>query len=499
LNPSSASLSDGTVAELWRFRRKKGLQFPGWWHSTQAGIILLKYAAIFGLTLSAAQLSAARNERKGDQRLLIGAILGIFALKLTFALLVMPHFKGDLKFLYSVGSVDNYYSIAQNLDNGTGYRFGPDTSLTLMREPGYPYFLAALRGLFRDYLQVAIAANILFTSISALLIFNLASQIVANRWSPLIAPFLFMLHPAVILAELRYGVEIPFTLLVLAFLLFLRRALITDSIRQYLKAGVALGIVSCVRSTALLFPVFLIFYAFLFGGGWKAVLPSLSRIALIFACAFLVLSPWIVRNYLLVGKFIPTASVQGVAMQAGYYMCTHEGTHKQFYELDLDAAAVRNQLATEQGYHFKPNYFQFFYDPKDEVKFNSSLASQVVDEYVRSPTVFVKCASENLFNFWFRGKTTAVTLVNMCIQLPYMILAFAGIMLGFREMERPAWGLFVLFILYTMAVYVPIHAQARYSTPLVPILAIFAAIPLAKIFTRRFGSLDRRAVQPAPA
>jgi Dolichyl-phosphate-mannose-protein mannosyltransferase len=449
--------------------------------------------------LSAAQFTASRNDRKGDQRLLFGVILCIFALKLAFALLVLPHFKGDLKFLYSVGSVDNYYSIAQNLDNGTGYRFDPDTSLTLMREPGYPYFLAALRGTFDDYLQVVIAANILFTSICALLIFNLASKITASRWAPLIAPFLFVLHPAVVLAEVRYGVEIPFTLLLLAFLLFLRKALIADATREYIKAGIVLGVVSCVRSTALLFPLFLIFYGFLFNGGWKAVLPSLSRIALILACAFLVLSPWIVRNYLLVGKFIPTASVGGVAMQAGYYMCTHEGTGKQFYELDLDAAAVRNELATQQGYRFKPNYFQFFYDPKDEVRFNDSLAAQVVAEYKRSPTVFVECAAENVFNFWFRGKTTAVTLVNICIQLPYMILAFAGVLLGFRRMERPAWGLFVLFILYTMAVYVPIHAQARYSTPLVPILAIFAAIALERLFTRRFSPAQRHAMLPMQA
>jgi hypothetical protein len=449
--------------------------------------------------LPAAQFIGSREDRKGDQRLLFGAILCIFVLKLTFALLVLPHFKGDLKFLYSVGSVDNYYSIAQNLDNGNGYRFDPDTSLTLMREPAYPYFLAALRGTFDDYLQVVIAANILFTSLCALLIFNLASQIAASRWPPLIAPFLFMLHPAVVLAEVRYGVETPFTLLLLAFLLLLRKALIVDATREYIKAGIALGVVSCVRSTALLFPLFLMFYGFLFSGGWKALLPSLSRIALILACAFLVLSPWIVRNYLLVGKVIATASVGGVAMQAGYYMCTHEGTGKQFYELDLDAAAVRNQLATQQGYRFKPNYFQFFYDPKDEVKFNDSLASQVVAEYAHSPTVFVECAAENVYNFWFRGKTTAVTVVNMCIQLPYMIFAFAGIMLGFRRMERTAWGLFVLFILYTMAVYVPIHAQARYSTPLVPILAIFAAMAIERLFTRRFKLGEGPEFQPAQA
>ena len=37
--------------------------------------------------------------------------------------------------------------------------------------------------------------------------------------------------------------------------------------------------------------------------------------------AGVVMSPWIIRNYVLVHQFVPTATVAGVAAQEGLYTC----------------------------------------------------------------------------------------------------------------------------------------------------------------------------------
>lgn len=443
---------------------------------------------------------SAAPKRHGDRQILMLIIIGIFLLKLTLFFLFIPRFTADLKSIYSIGGVDSYVTIAKNIANGVGYRILPDTSLTLYREPGYPYFLAALRYVFHDqYKTAAIVSNILFTSICAWLIFNLAGRFISAPWVSVIAPILFMVHPAVTIAELRFGPEIPFTMLLLAFLLLLDRALSAGSTYHYARAGIALGVLSCVRSTALLFPTFLIIHGFLFNGGWSSIFRSLSKIVLILGCALLVLSPWITRNYMLVGKFIPTTSIQGAAMHAGYYICTHEGTGMQVYELDEESTRARNRLAAEQGYRFKPDWIQLFFDPHDEVKFNSWLASEVVDQHVKSPSVFIKCSTENVLNFWFRGKTLSVTIVNICIQTPFLALALIGIVVGLRQMYKPTFGLLMLYILYTMAVYVPVLAEARYSMPLVPILAIFAAIPVGRLVAWRLRSEGEMAIGPMPA
>jgi 4-amino-4-deoxy-L-arabinose transferase-like glycosyltransferase len=430
-------------------------------------------------------------ERKNEQRQLLIAVLCIFLVKLAFFLLIVPIFKDKIGSFYGIGSADNYAWIAKSIDLGYGYRVTPDTSLTLMREPGYPYFLAALLYLFDNDHGAAIIANLVFTSLSAFLVSQIARSVWTAQWMFLVAPILFLLHPGIIIAELRGGVEIPFTLLLLCFLLLLRRALAAGSASAYIKAGLLLGVASCVRSTALLFPVFLFIKDVICARSWTSFTRAASKAALLLVSAFIVLSPWIIRNYLLVGQFVPTASVRGVTLQAGNYICTHADGRKSFQELDADAAEMRNKLAAEHGYRFKPGYYQLFLDPRDEVSFNDSLGQQVVRQYLQSPTMFVKCASKNALNIWIAGKNRFATIANIFIQLPYIALALGGIILGRRSRDRSTIILILLFVAYTVLVYIPIHAQARYSIPLVPILSILAAIPISILLDYGFGNRVR--------
>ncbi len=428
--------------------------------------------------------TAAPANRSDELRWFLIAAVAIGVVKLALAFVLMSAYKGDVGPRYSIGAVDNYQSLAKNIVNGNGYRFTPDTTLTLMREPGYPFFLAGLMQAFDDYHTASVIANVVLTALAGYLIFLMTRLLIPDRWVAVIAPILYMVHPGVFVAELRSGVEVLFTFLMLAFLLLLRTAICSESTAGYVKAGVALGVATYVRSTALLFPVFLVLQGLLFRRDWRSVALSVLRAVLVIGCALFVLTPWIVRNYELVGRFVPTASVQGIAMQVGNYQCIHADGIKQFVDLDLEAMDERNKIAAEQGYRFKGLYYQLFYDPHDEVKFSDFLANQVIHEYLRSPATLVKCATENVFNFWFQGKDRPTTRLNMVIQVPYMLLALAGIYLGFRRMHAPTMALLLLLLLYTMAVYAPMHAQARYSIPIMSILAIFAAVPFGMILAR---------------
>jgi len=418
-------------------------------------------------------------------RLLCVAVVVIFAVKLAVDILVISGRKEQIATLWTIGRADLYHRLAKNIAAGHGYRFTEDTSETLMREPGYPYFLAGLIRIGGDGWWTVIAANLLLTSLSALLISHLSRSISTLRWVPLIAPLLYLSHPGVIVAELRFGIEVPFTCLLLCFLILTLRALHSGRIGDRIRSGLALGVTCIFRSTALLFPLFVFGYEAIKGRTWRGAVRAAGNLCIVGAATALVLAPWTIRNYHLVGKIIPTASVGGVATQTGYYICTHEDGHTGFEVLDRAAAAQRNELAQQRGYHFQAGYQQFFYDARDEVEFNSSLGDEVTRAYLRSPATFVKCASENLFNFWFAGKYPAATRLNICVQLPYLILALLGIVMGYRTADRSARAMLLLFVVYTVAVYAPIHAQARYSIPLVPILAIFGAIPLAHWLDRR--------------
>jgi hypothetical protein len=66
-----------------------------------------------------------------------------------------------------------------------------------------------------------------------------------------------------------------------------------------------------------------------------------------------------------------------------------------------------------------------------------------------------------------------------------------GAVLCVRNKQFKVIAPLVLFLIYIVAVYVPILAQARYSVPLIPILSILACITLVEA-QRRLGG-ERKA------
>ena len=64
----------------------------------------------------------------------------------------------------------------------------------------------------------------------------------------------------------------------------------------------------------------------------------------------------------------------------------------------------------------------------------------------------------------------------MIVQVPYLILAVMGFILGWRSTRKADVVVLAMLIVYTMGVYLPILSEARYSIHLIPILSILAAL-----------------------
>lgn len=425
-----------------------------------------------------------RAQRLTTPRAVTRIILAIILVKAVLILGVLPEHRSSVSDSYGVGFADQYNVLANNIVAGYGYRFTPETAPTLTREPGYPLLLAGLFSLFAYTLLIAQAANLVLSAISAHLVSRLAKETWSTPWAVLVAPLIYLLHPGVIVAEMRGGVEITFVFMLLCFIMAVLKALRSGRPADYLMAGLVLGLTSLVRSTALLFPLFLPVYFFLLEPVRPALRTMALRLAILFGAAALVMSPWIARNYALTQKVVPTASVQGIAAHAGNYICKNWSAEKGFQTLDREAARERIALAEQMGYDFEDRYYLYFYDARDEVEFNSFLGRRVFSEYRSDPALLAKCMSRNAFNFWFSGKNRRSTMANLLVQAPLLLLALAGLVAGWSRGDRRLIGFFALLIVYTMSVYLPIHAQARYSVPLVPILSILAAWPVSRLLER---------------
>lgn len=419
------------------------------------------------------------------RRLLIAGFACVLLGSAAVLFWVIPSGQIELSTYYGVGFADDYDDLAISLVNGHGYRFSPDTAPTMMREPGYPVFLAAIFSVFGHNLTAVRVANLMLALASALLLMHLARRVSGSPFVAAVAPLLFLAHPGVIVAESRGGVEILFILFLIAFMILYDAALRSGRTWTYLAAGAVLGAAILIRSTPILFPLFLGAHAAFSGAGGGPRWGRIGRMALLGVAALLVMTPWIVRNYRLVGRLVPTATVQGVAAHAGQQICKNLSFDRSFQQLDTAAGLERARLAASMGYRFRGGYYQYFFSSRDEYAFNGQLLSRVIGEYRDRPLLLAKCASANLlFNFWFAGKNWSVTAFNVLVQLPYLLLAAAGAY-GLRKRGHLGRAVpIALLIVYLAGVHAPILAQARYSVPAVPFLSIFAAAALAPLVSR---------------
>jgi 4-amino-4-deoxy-L-arabinose transferase-like glycosyltransferase len=426
----------------------------------------------------------------GHRFLWIGLVLVVVTANLVALFVVIPRASSRIGRFYGENQyADGYDQLAANLASGNGYRFYPETAKTLMREPGYPILLAGIFVVFGNNLAAVQMANMLMALATAGLIACVVRKLSSSRLLIVGAPLLFLLYPGTLVAESRGGVEILFTFMLTLFILTVYRAVQSNRWWNYLISGGTLGLTVLVRSTPILFPLVLLGYLlFLDERLEHQKLAAFRNFILVTIAMLLVLSPWIMRNYSLTGKFVPTASVLGVSAQTGLYLSTHETVGNVL--VDMQAASERSQLAHNLGYTFRDGYYQYFYSSADEVSFSQYLFKRVVKKYESSPLLFVKTVGLNLLRFWCGGKTWESVVMNASVQLPFLALAIFGIVVWTRDGRFKEIAPLVLLIIYVIAVSVPILAQARYSEPLIPFLSILACSALVTAQKRFSGARE---------
>ena len=147
---------------------------------------------------------------------------------------------------------------------------------------------------------------------------------------------------------------------------------------------------------------------------------------------------------------------------------------KEHHQLLSEAAKNQNLLATELGLSFKKGYFQHFYSSKDELIFDTYMTNIVIQEYIESPSLLIKCCFLNFFRFWSQGKCARATLMNTLLIVPLLGFVTIGVYRGYKNNINITPIL--LFVLVFVLVHLPIIGVARYYVPLIPFLAILATV-----------------------
>ena len=251
-------------------------------------------------------------------------ILGIAAIKIAVMFLLIPLVEATLRGNYGTEFADNYDLLARTIAGGHGYRFTSDTAPTLMREPGFPLFLAAVFKIFGYGLDVVRVLNVAMSSLAAWMIYRFVLALDGRTLVAAAATVLFLGHPGIFVVELRGGIEGPFIVLRVHFLWRLQKAFTSGALRDYMIAGLCLGVTSLFRGTAVLFPVFV--------GGLaclgllvkrRSIRPQVVSVIVMLGVTCVVMTPWVLRNYLVSGHIVPTSSVPAIAAHSGLYACAN--------------------------------------------------------------------------------------------------------------------------------------------------------------------------------
>jgi len=294
----------------------------------------------------------------------------------------------------------------------------------------------------------------------------------------LIAALLFLLYPGTLVAEARAGNDIPCVFSMLLFMAALNWAVEEESIWLYGMAGLLLGVAALVRSEVMLFPLFPLVYYLCTSRGWGARGKVVLRMGMLAVGTVVAMSPWIIRNYLLVHEFEATDTLGGVAEQEGLFTCEHLSQYGSFYLAQRAAGLERAEIAKQLGLGLEGSYYyQFFYTPQDEIRFNRALQNHVAEEYRDHPRVLAACSAENLFyKFWFLGKTPQATKMNVLVQLPLLSCALGGLIVfyGLGLLRKAA--ILLLYVAYVPIIHAPIIAHARHSMLVLAFLAVPAAV-----------------------
>jgi 4-amino-4-deoxy-L-arabinose transferase-like glycosyltransferase len=198
------------------------------------------------------------------------------------------------------GDMDAYVLLARNLVMGQGYTYAHVPSA--WRTPGYPLVIAVLMRISGQYFPITVRLFQLLASFAAAYFCMRAARILFDDRAGKVALLAALYFPTLLYFSGEFLSESLSALLVALFLWLLAEDIIRPSWISAAAMGLTVGLGTLFRPNVAALGLVAV------AGSWLARPTGRRRpeIALIPLCAFLVISPWLIRNYEVFGRFLFT-------------------------------------------------------------------------------------------------------------------------------------------------------------------------------------------------
>ncbi|HUO17430.1 MAG TPA: glycosyltransferase family 39 protein [Verrucomicrobiae bacterium] len=358
--------------------------------------------------------------------------------------------------------------IAESIASGRGFSspFGPPTGPTAWEPPLYPYLTAAIFVVFGIYSKlsafVLLTLNSLFSALTCIPIFLIARRIFSEKVA-VGSAWVWALAPNVMFWCTRYVWETSLSALLVAMIFwFTLRLEDRDGLRPWFEFGLLWGIAALNSPTLLSFlPA---------AGLWawyrraRRRKRSVAGVVLASVMFFACITPWIVRNYEVFGKFIFIRDNFGAELRLGNGNGA-DGTLMLYLDPMHDIYTMRQFQAMGEL-------------PWIAMRKRQALV-YIKDDYAR----FALLCFKRFVCFW-AGPPKATDPewlgpIKNSLFLASSVLMFWGLGRALRQRRPGAWLIFWLILLYP-AVYYGVYAILRYRHPIEPIIAILCVFILTE-------------------
>jgi 4-amino-4-deoxy-L-arabinose transferase-like glycosyltransferase len=351
------------------------------------------------------------------------------------------------------GDEETYHFSALNLIHHhtftrdvTGEMFNGKTEVTPTANlsPGFPIYIAAIYGIFGEDTKNVLLSNIILSIISFWLIYRILKELRASPVGLMIALTVAAIYPGFLYNTDRMLTEQLFmTLFLWAIHLFLRGA---EHQRPWVLAasGVVLAAATHVRAQAVPFVVLGIVYLAIYKGNR----PNFTKQIASFAGGFcFIMAPWWIRNYFLLGGFIPlTEATNGPQIWGAVP-----------YFLDMDDTAKKSLSDVVDG--------NFLASPGAYIRWRlfgymNNMWGDVWDENLTHPGILLQRAA---------FISQIIFVVPATIAMPWLI-----------KKHTPPWTLIATIPLIIVLPNIIFHGLPRYAFLAVPYVIIMIGLLLTK-------------------
>ncbi len=220
----------------------------------------------------------------------------MFCLALTVRLAVNAWITGfDITVF---GDEKVFTALAYNLVSGNGYSVD-GINPSALRPPGFPFLLAIVFSISGNSLIVARVFNLCLSALTVCVIYLLVLRLFGKKialvagLAAVFNPFFVIGVPVVLYSDAFYLLLLT---IVLALFLKLQE---TNSPKLKVICGAIIGVAILTRSELVLFIPLIIAWTFFY---YQKRRPALQASVLILLPVVLLVSPWLMRNYLVFGK-----------------------------------------------------------------------------------------------------------------------------------------------------------------------------------------------------